>query len=294
MKKNYYYLVAVLLTASFFASCEEGEPGKQSSKSALSIIANVETRASKTDFIAGDELGVFLLDASGNTYDNSGNCLNNKATYTSSWGLEKEIYLTDNIGKVYAYYPYSALVTDLQIPMTSSSQTDYLYAVPATVDATSPAATLRMKHALSLVKFVIKKDGYTGNGHITKITLKAIGLTGSLDASTGNITILSTGNERYESDYYLDANSPLTIGIITFPQSVTETIALMTIDGEQYSYKLVPGVWDAGKEITYTLKINTDDNSLVMVGSATIDSWGSGGSYEGDLVSGGIDIDTEI
>lgn len=295
MKKNFYYL-AVLLTASFFASCEEGEPGKQTSKSALSIVANVETRAAKSDFVSGDELGVFILDAEGNTYDNTGNCSNNKATFSeTSWTLEKEVLLSDVIGKVYAYYPYSDQVISLnQIPVTSSLQTDYLYSIPATVDAASPAATLRMKHALSLVKFVIKKDGYTGVGNVTEITLKGIGLTGNLDAATGNITVSSTGNERYEGNFYLDASTPLAIGIIAFPQSVSETVALMKIDGEQYSYKLIPGIWDAGKETTYTLKINQSDNSLIMVGSATIDSWGSGGSYEGNLESGGIDIGTEI
>lgn len=296
MKKNYYYLSAALLAASFFASCEEGEPSRQISKSALSIVADVETRSSKTDFVSGDELGLFLLDVEGNTYDNSGSCSNNRAVLaTTVWGLEHEVLLSDKIGKVYAYYPYSNQVNDLhQVSVTSSSQTDYLYAVPATVDATSPTATLRMKHALSLVKFIIKKDGYTGTGNVTEITLQGIGLSGRMDAATGDITVTSSGNEKYEGNFYLDESTPLAIGIISFPQSVSETVALMKIDGEQYNYKLVPGIWGAGKETTYTLKINTDDKSLVMVGSATIDSWGSGGNYEGNLESGGIDIGTEI
>lgn len=294
MKKN-FYLAGLLLTASFFASCEEGESGKQTSKSVLSIVANVETRASKTDFVSGDELGIFLLDAEGNTYNNSGNCSNNKATFATSWTLEKEVLLTDVIGKVYAYYPYSGQVINLnQIPITSSSQTDYLYSIPATVDEASPAATLRMKHALSLVRFVIKKDGYTGVGNVTEISLKNIGLTGNLDMATGSITVSSTGNEKYEGNFYLDESAPLSIGIIAFPQSVSATTATVVIDGVNYGYKLVSSNWEVGKETTYTLKIDPASRSLITIGTATIDSWGSGGSYEGNLISGGIDIGTEI
>lgn len=295
MKTSNYLMAAILLSASFFASCEEGESGKQTSKSALSIVANVETRAIKTDFVSGDELGLFLLNTEGNAYDNSGNCSNNKATFTTSWALEKEVFLTDKIGKVYAYYPYSEQTTDpCQIPVTSSSQVDYLYSIPATVDEVSSAATLHMKHALSLVKFVIKKDGYTGEGHITEVNLKGIGLSGTMNAMTGNVTTLTTGNEKYQGSFYLDESTPLAIGIIAFPQSVSETTATMVIDGVNYSHKLVSSDWEEGKETTYTLKIDPASQSLISIGTATIDSWGSGGSYEGDLVSGGIDIGTEV
>lgn len=293
MKTN-YLLAVMLLSASFFASCEEGDSGKQTSKSALSIVANVETRASKTTFVSGDELGIFLLDAEGNPYS-SGNSSNNKAVLAENWTLTNEVLLTDEIGKVYAYYPYSGQVTDLkQIPIASSLQEDYLYSVPATVDAVSPTATLRMKHALSLVKFVIKKDGYPGEGHITELHLKGIGLSGTMDAMTGNVTTLTTGNEKYQGSFYLDESDPLTIGIIAFPQFVSETTATVVIDGVNYGYKLVSSDWEEGKETTYTLKIDPASRSLITIGTATIDSWGSGGNYEGDLVSGGIDIGTEV
>lgn len=293
MNKSY---LAVLLSAALFASCENGEGEQKKQTSQLSITANVDqvTRASKTSFVAGDEIGVFLLNSDGNSYSSSGST-NNKATLSSSWTMQEEVTLTDDLGTVYAYSPYSSQVTDIsQISINSSSQTDYLYARSVTVDAVNPIATLQMKHALSLVKFAIKKDGYIGDGHITEINLKGIGLTGTMDAKTGSVTTLTTGNEKYEGIFYLDESTPLVIGIIAFPQSVSETAATVVIDGVNYSYKLVPSEWEEGKETTYTLKIDQATQSLITIGSATIDSWGTGGSYEGDLVSGGIDIGTEI
>lgn len=293
MNKSY---LAILLFAALFASCENGDGEQKKQISQLSITANIDqvTRASKTSFVAGDEIGVFLLNSEGNSYTSSGST-NNKATLSSSWTMEKGVNLTDESGTVYAYSPYSSQVTDLkQIPVRSSSQTDLLYARPIIVDATNPVATLQFKHALSLVKFMIKKDGYIGNGHITEVNLKGVGLTGTVDAKSGDITTLTTGNEKYEGTFYLDGSTPLVIGIIAFPQSVSATAATMMIDGVNYSYKLVPSKWEAGKETTYTLKIDPTTQSLITIGSATIDSWGTGGSYEGNLVSGGIDISTEI
>lgn len=295
MKK--YSYVAVLLSAALFASCEESEK-KQASDSTLSIrSAKVDqvARASKSSFVEGDEIGVYVLDASGNAYDQSGGCLNNKATLSSEWHMEKEVTLTDEIGTVYAYSPYASLVSDLkQIPVQSSTQTDYLYAVPTAATAVSSKIALRMKHALSLVKFVIKKDGYVGEGHITEVSLKGIGLSGFMDATTGAITTKSSGNERYEGDFYLDATTPLTLGIIAFPQPISATTAVITIDGDAYSYKLTSSNWQEGKETTYTLEINTEKKTFITVGSATIDDWELGGSYQGGLVDDGIDIGTEI
>lgn len=291
---NRIFYLAVL-TATLFSSCDERESKKQTSQ--LSITADVDqvTRASKSSFVEGDEIGVFLFNSEGNSYDSSSGCANNKATLSSSWAMQNEVSLTDAPGMVYAYSPYSSQVTDLkQIPVSSSSQTDFLYAIPATVDATNPVATLQMKHALSLVKFVIKKDGYTGNGQVTEVNLKNVGLFGTMNAMTGHVATLTTGNEKYEGVFYLDESTPLVIGIIAFPQSVTATTATIVIDGVNYGYKLAPSNWEVGKETTYTLKINQATQSLITIGSATIDSWGTGGNYEGNLASGGIDIGTEI
>lgn len=292
MKKKFNYLM-VLLAMILITSCEE-EHGKASS---LAINANVgeTTRASKLNFIPGDEIGIFVKNTEDGNYNDCDCSFNNKSTLSTEWLLKENIQLTKKVGTVYAYYPYSSEVSDIkQVPISSSSQTDYLFSVPASVNSDSPVATLRMQHALSLVKFVIKKDGYSGEGHITEINLKNIGLSGSLNVMTGDIVTKTTGNEKYEAVFILNESTPLAIGLIAFPQVVSSTTALITIDGDQYSYKLAPSNWEKGKEITYTLKINQTEKTFISIGSATIDEWGSGGDYEGNLSGDGIDIGTEI
>lgn len=277
------YILIALLSIVLFSSCEQQEQRETLSKLSISADVNRLTRASKDYFIVGDELGVFLLNTTGQNYNDCDCSFNNKGTMSSGWSLASDISLSNNVATVYAYYPYSSAITDLRkIPIESTSQTDYLVANPTTVDATNSIAMLRMNHALSLVKFTIKKDGYSGVGRITDIVMQGITLSGSFDVCTGSITSGETGNENYKADVRL-SDTPITIGLIAIPQNVLSTTALITIDGDQYIYKLVPSNWVQGKETTYTLSIDSDDKTLVSVGSSTIDEWGTGGSYEGNL-----------
>lgn len=277
------YILIALLSIAFFSSCEQKEQEETLSKLSISANVNQLTRASKSSFVSGDEIGIFLLNSAGQNYNDCDCSFNNKGTMSSVWNLKSDIQLSNDIATVYAYYPYSSGITDLRkIPIESTSQTDYLVATPTTVDATNSIAMLRMNHALSLVKFTIKKDGYSDVGHITDIMMQGITLTGSFDVCTKTITSAEKGNESYKADIHL-SEIPITIGLIAIPQNVLSTTALITIDGEQYSYKLVPSNWMQGKETTYTLSIDIENKTLVTVGSSTIDEWGAGGSYEGNL-----------
>ncbi len=192
-----------------------------------------------------------------------------------------------------AYFPYDAEVeTPTQIQVESATQTDYLYSRAITVNAENPVVTLQMQHALALVRLVIKKNGYLGEGDVSGVSLQGINTEGMLDISSGEILISKTGNESYKGAFQL-TDDPLTIGIIALPQTVTSTTVLLFIDGERYGYKLPEGIWEQGKETTYTLGINTVGKKLFELGNSSIDEWGTGGSYEGDLAPG-IDIGTEL
>lgn len=296
MKKNRFLLVPILgiVAVGLMISCGDNE-STTGKTSVLSINrAEVLTRSSKDTFKQGDEIGLFVLSETGGKYNDCSCCWNNKATLLENgWEVDKNIYLTDESGTMRAYYPYNEEVDHpTQIPIESATQTDYLFSRPITVNAENPVVTLQMQHALALVKFVIKKDGYLGEGNVSGISLQGINTEGTLDISTSEILISKTGNESYKGDFTLTID-PLTIGIIALPQTVTSTAVLLMIDGERYGYKLPEGTWEQGKETTYTLGINTVEKKLFEIGSSSIDEWGSGGSYEGDLAPG-IDIGTEI
>lgn len=295
MRKNKILFMPILgiVLMGMFMSCDKDKTDSNS-ESTLSIGgAEVLTRSSKDTFVPGDEIGIFVLDDDGLKYNNCECSWNNKAILGAEWTIWKNIYLGRRSGTVRAYYPYNASdVSPDQIPIESATQTDYLFSREITVNAENPVAALQMKHALSLAKFIIKKENYAGEGHISGIALQGIGLDGTLDIITGDITVNKTGNEAYKGSFTLD-DSSLTIGIITLPQSVKSTTVLLLLDGERFGYKLPEGVWEAGMEYTYTLGIDTAGRKLFQIGTSTIDSWGAGGSYEGDLTPG-VDIGTEI
>lgn len=295
MKKNFFLFIPILgiLSLGVCMSCDKDKTNSETT-SALSISgAEVLTRSSKDTFTQGDQIGLFVLDANGGKYKEAGSSWNNKATLNTGWDLENNIYLGRQPGTIRAYYPYSeTVVSPTQIPVESGTQTDYLFSREIVVNAENPVVTLQMQHALSLVKFIIKKDNYTGTGNISGLSIQGINQEGMLDITTGDITINKMGNEAYKGDFML-GDSPLSIGIIALPQMVTSTTVLLMLDGERFGYKLPAGIWEQGKETTYTLGIDITEKKLFQIGSSTIDNWGAGGSYEGDL-SPGIDIGTEI
>ena len=283
-----------MLSVGLFISCGDDET-TSTKTSVLSINrAEVLTRSSKDTFAQGDEIGIFVLDENGGKYNDCPCCWNNKVTLLdNAWNVEKSIYLNSKSGTLRAYFPYDVAVENpAQIVVESATQTDYLYSRPITVNAENPVVTLQMQHALALVKLVIKKDGYLGEGDVSGVSFQGINTEGTLDISTGEILISKTGNESYKGAFQL-TDEPLIIGIIALPQTVTSTTVLLMIDGERYGFKLPDGEWSQGKETTYTLGINTVGKKLFEIGSSTIDEWGAGGSYEGDLAPG-IDIGTEI
>lgn len=295
MKKKIYFSVSMaMLVMVMLTSCKDD--GTESEKySVLSISrAEIQSLNSKNAFNQGDEIGIFVFDEAGGRYNDCPCSWNNKATLLDGgWKVDRDIYLTGESGTIRAYYPYDTeVLLPSQIPVRSASQTDYLYSRAISADAEHPVVTLQMQHALSLIKFVIRKDGSPGAGLVSGLSIQGISTEGTLDISTGEILVSKTGNESYKGSFTL-GDEPLVIGIIALPQSVTSTTVLLMIDGERYGYKLPAGEWPQGKETTYTLGINTSGKKLFEVGGSSIDEWGTGGNYEGNL-SSGIDIGTEI
>lgn len=295
MKNNRFSFIPILgiVLSGVLVSCNKDKADTETT-SVLSIgRAEVLTRSSKDVFVQGDQIGIFVFDEANLKYNDCECSWNNKATLETEWILENDIYLGSKSGSVLAYYPYYKSITSPnQIPVESGTQTDYLFSREVIVNDENPVVALQMQHALSLVKFIIKKDNYNGEGKITGISMQGINLEGTLNITTGDIVVNKRGNEAYKGDFTL-SDSPLAIGIIALPQAVTSTTVLLSLDGERYGYKLPEGIWEKGKETTYTLGINPIEKKLFQIGSSTIDSWGSGGSYEGNLEPG-IDIGTEI
>lgn len=146
-------------------------------------------------------LGLFLTKEDGSSpYDEP----YNNIEYVSSnsgqtWTASTPILLTGTKAKVYAYYPYSSSVTNIEaIPIDVTQNQDVMWATPYSgAYNASPTATLPMNHALSVIRFSLSKGDYSGAGNITSITIKGdcMAKTGSLNAKTGAVTPTDAGAE---------------------------------------------------------------------------------------------------
>ena len=122
--------------------------------------------------------------------------LSNNGTYwmlDDGSGVEKEVELTAQEAKIYAYYPYNhtsveltgtgeSLSLKISIPseMTQNQMTDYMWSsqgttLPeggSTISAYNNSVQLKINHAMVLVAFVIYKDGYEGYGVLQRVQFR--------------------------------------------------------------------------------------------------------------------------
>ena len=297
--KFYSVLFSIACSIGLFASCEKEPKGTDQSQM-LTINAEItkSTKTPKGSFEKDDALGLFIKDSNNQNYNECDCSFNLKSTYSGTdWQLSEAVMLSEKKATLYAYYPYSATLTDCTaLPIEACTQTDYLYASPIEVDATNSKASLAMKHALSLAKFNLLRGEYTGAGQISSIILQQVIKDGTLNTHTGAISAGKIGNDIYtpSEDLLLTNNGEaLPISIITIPMAVTTSKAIFCIDNVNYSYKIDNCVWESGKETTYTLSIDQESKTLLSIENVSIEPWGTGGSYEGTLMGGGFDVDVE-
>ena len=102
------------------------------------------------------------------------------------WKAGKQVEVTAD-QKVSAYYPYNVQYTDMTaIPVDITTQEDYMYGEGG-VSVEKPSAALVMKHALSLVRILIKKNDYTGDGMVDAVTFGGVRLSASMDVTSGKL-----------------------------------------------------------------------------------------------------------
>lgn len=118
-------------------SIQRKEHGEEQPVSQLNILPTVgaETRAgfiSKTDWAAGDAIGLFMYKATGwgDAYPRY-SAQNNKSTrQANSWTQASPVYLLSDKATIWAYYPYNQSVTDgtrIPVPVNAGTPIDYMW-----------------------------------------------------------------------------------------------------------------------------------------------------------------------
>ena len=208
------------------------------------------------EFIKGDELGVF-----------GGTEKNVRYTYDGKeWKPDNPVEVEET-GTVYAYYPYSPSVTSHDnIKVDITRQEDVLYG-KAEVSKDIPTAGLVMRHALSLVRFRIVRDSYTGEGIVEDGMLRNAAAEGVMDGEGGVSPGSSKADLPLGYKHRLGDGEGETADAIVIPGTTEGTSVEFTIDGKRLTYDLSAGEgWERGRMYTYTLvlKGNSDTGPVYM------------------------------
>lgn len=261
----------------------------------ISVVTNAVTKDLITSnyLPTNSTIGVFVTNTSGGDYD--GHSYNNilftanGSDANQTWN-EASIELSMNEGKCYAYYPYSSSVTDVtKIPVSTTGQVDYMYATPVAVNAMNKNAALKMNHALSAVRFMIKKGIYAGTEQVTAVSVKSstLGTSGTLNAKTGEVTGVSgTGAEISVSKSLALNEVTQDVDVIVVPTEAAADLTLsVTLDGETYSTVVSGAALTKANCNKYTLTVNAGELALSGI---EIGDWGYDDSGAPTITAGSI------
>lgn len=160
---------------------------------------SAQTRATDTAFEASDKIGVYVTSADAKL-QLGGNVVNNELfTYNgTSWTSPRKAYWNAGKHNVYAYYPYSETVDDVedykfsvqtdQSTAENYTLSDFLWASATDVSASNSAVNMQFAHKLSCVNVQLVK-GETFEGEIpanTEVYLYSTTPDALISLSTGD------------------------------------------------------------------------------------------------------------
>lgn len=232
----------------------------------VSPLVEVNTRAKILNFEQGHTIGVFYNDT----------CVNRPFIYQNagSWSGAK-INLADELRNVYGYFPYDKTAINIAaIPVNITAQNDVLFGT-SLVSKDASETNIPMKHALSLVRIVIKKSDYTGAGIVNSVTWNNIAKTATMDCTTGNLANAgSVGTLQVGGGYTLDdSKDPIAVEAILLPVSSAGGISVtVQVDGKNRTYNISEThSFEQGKAYTYTLLLTADYNTPVSLDECDVD-----------------------
>ena len=290
MKTMKHTLYAAIMTLSI-AGCSEIEPNVNPLPG---VPASIQVSVVTTDGIdtrgiitgnslnEGDRIGLTLCDESGTLYHGTEY---ENICYTATgeganqrWEGETSIMVSNVQGTLYGYYPYSSDVQDIrEVPVSVASQTDYLYATPATnLTKSNNQARLAMRHALAALRLSVSRGTYSGEGIISAASVRGEGIPSSalLNARTGVLSgfkdygkVIGTS----ASDMALNSdNCHMDILVIPEGDAPKDVKLSLIIDGKEYTTTLSEIPIKQGMMSECSIIVN---NGLVSLSDVNVIAW---------------------
>ena len=167
----------------------------------------------------------------------------------------------------------------IDIDLTATDQTDWLYATPVTdVNEDKASVAVTMNHALANINVKVNKGSYLGAGNITNITLQSDGIA---LGSTFNAAQTIPGYTAFE-----DEGKPLSrtvstsagaaaTDIMVVPSGKSAAVTfLLTIDGIQFTATSAAVQLAMGNSYQYTLNLS-DISTYMEISGFSVKDWSS-------------------
>ena len=262
-------------------ACNNVNEDVTSKGSALRIKVGTQTKTLITETTLPDaaEVGTFLLNGSGQLYDQLpyGNVrfTADGTGASQTWTPDTDVMLSATDGTLYAYYPYSSAVTDLTaVPVTATSdnQTDYMWATPATgLNNKNATATLTMNHAMTAVRLKVTRGDYSGTGTVTAALVQsdALATAATLDITDGTLASVSGAGTAIApafGQFTLSASEKMIEFIAVPVNGASKPLTIeMVVDGVTLTVEAPAAEYDQGSIAEYSLSVNSTELSLNLI-----------------------------
>lgn len=277
-----------------------------------------QTKVANGAFEINDKIGLYVTDyASDNVpmpLQLSGNRANNMSLKYdgANWTPQESIYWGNGKSDIYAYYPYSSEISDvndqyfeLALDQTGKGyeSSDFLWAKATGLKQTDGAVNLAMKHIMSKITVhLVAGDDYIGSlPEDASVLLHSTVTAGRIDLEKGAISKDPYSGAKSIQMRNLGVQTQNDIKMVVYeaiviPQMLENSVPLFEINSKSVSYILEDAFkFRPGVAYTYTVTLNSSTNAIkVEIGCETED-WnnaGSGGSGDSGNTGGdGDDID---
>lgn len=243
-----------------------------------------QTRATDTAFENTDEIGVYVT-ASDSKLQLGGNEVNNEKFVFNgtSWTSPRKVYWNEGMHNVYAYYPYTKTVNDVedfqfsvqtdQSTAEGYTKSDFLWASVSDIAASNSAVKMQFAHKLSCVNVILEK-GESYQGEIptnTEVYLYSTVPSALVSLSTGDVCKDSYGSMASIRCFQESATK---YKAIVVPQNLLSRRPLVEVVMGNVSY-LMEGTISYKPGMRHTLTVTLEQNPeqiKINVGGA-ISGW---------------------
>ena len=260
-------------------STPPSQPSQPEAKLPINISTKVFSRATDTNFEAGDNIGLFVVnhnaDGSAAELKVSGNHVDNmKYTYNGTWVPATQTYWSDNKthADFYLYYPYTANIGSVEamawkVNADQSNEANYkagdlLIGKTSDVTPTENAVKIDAKHVMSQMKITVAPgNGFTeATLAAAKVNVKVNGLKTQGSVNLATATAAATGEAATITPMKDDGIYKALI----MPQTAGKgNLITVSVDDRNYNLSTTEDInFETGKSLKFTVTVSKTSNGV--------------------------------